>query len=79
METNNIGNLDDLKFLFEQKFLLQLMKNKKYTNVQKSPLLGRPAGPIVYVLIANSLMQYSEMALSAVHLEKVITYCTMIK
>ena len=48
------------------------MKNKKHTNVEKSPFLGRPAGPIVYVLIAKSLMQYSKIALSALHLEKVI-------
>ena len=57
----------------EQKFLLQLMNSKKHTNVQKkNPLLGKPAGPIVNVFIAKRLMQYSEIALSALHVEKVI-------
>ena len=44
------------------------MKNKKSTqsqNVQRSQLLGRPAGPIIYVFIAKSLMYYSKIALSA--------------
>ena len=50
-----------------QKFFLQLMKNKKQTNVQKSPLLGRPTDQTVYVLIAKSLMQSSEVAHSALH------------
>ena len=59
-------------FCVDKKFFLQLKKNKKQTNVKKSPLLGRPAGPIVCVLIAESLMQYREIALSALHLEKVI-------
>ena len=56
----------------EQKFLLQLMNSKKHTNVQENPLLGKPAGPIVNVFIAKRLMQYSEIALSALHLKKVI-------
>ena len=39
----------------------------------KKKLFGKPAGPIVNVCIAKRLMQYSEIALSALHLEKVIT------
>ena len=48
------------------------MNSKKHTNVQKNPLLGKPAGPIVNVFIAKRLMHYSEIVLSALHLQKVI-------
>ena len=48
------------------------MNSKKHTNVKKKKLLGKPAGPIVNICIAKRLMQYSEIALSALHLEKVI-------
>ena len=48
------------------------MKNKKHANVQKKTLLVRPAGSIVYVSVAKSLMQFSEIALSALHVEKVM-------
>ena len=54
------------------KIFLATTEKQKQTNVQKSPLLGRPAGLTVYVLIDKSLLQYSEIALSALHLEKVI-------
>ena len=49
------------------------MKNKTQQNVQKSSLLGRPAGPIVYVLIAKNLMHYRETSLSALHLVEIDT------
>ena len=48
------------------------MNSKKHTNIQKNPPLGKPAGPIVNVFIAKRLMQYREIALSALHSEKVI-------
>ena len=39
-------------------------------NVQKTELLCWPAGRIIYVIIVESLMCYSEIALSALHLKE---------
>ena len=45
------------------------MKTKTTQNLQKSQLLGSFATPKIYLLIAkNSLLYYSEIALSALHL-----------
>ena len=56
MKTNNISNEAEVKFLCYYRFFLQSMKNKEHTNFQKIQVLGRPARPIIYVLIAKSIL-----------------------
>ena len=67
MKTNILGNGTDLKFRVNKNFSCTNEKQNAH-NVPKSPLLGRPADLIFYVLIAKSLMHYSEITLSALYL-----------
>ena len=54
---------------YVNKIFLATNEKQKLKNFEKSQILGWPAGPMIYILIAqNFLMYYSEIALSALHL-----------